>query len=710
MRLLRERGAALVTVLAVTMALAALAAVLLTITAREIAVSIGHRLSLEAFYLAEGAAHLTRASLHRLVVLGLNEGLHWRSLENAGKLHAHLARLVAGTGTLEGSCGRATSSDTQELGGSNSIALFDMVGLGAANASAPAANATTAFAQSVRYRFAPLEGDAFGLLPDGQDDVITPLGVGTLLARATVARDGNAWAESALPGCPGEPRYFFPFRYTIDAEGRTGPFGRRRVSLSGKFQVVIERPSFSQYFLFSNIFGTRPVCPNRQPCRRWLSAGAVYEGPVHTNERLWIAGDPLFMDRATSANFRDSNGDGELSPELGDRVGQPVARFYNGGLECAGDAEPGGWCDRNAARNLPADAPRFLKGFDRGVPYVAMPVDLHQQEWFALVGNLRRDADGDGLVDPISNVDRRYALGLPVVTADVPPDVFLPTGANESRVDRCYFAAGEAGGRLRGGIYVGRSLRSLRLSVDGRMSVYELTTDPDHWWTIRVDRAAQLTKVFYSRKGTPLECTYQGVPNGIIFVRGDIDDLTGPPRRRVGGGEEAAPAVHQDDAITVVATGTIRIGGDLRYQVDPRGPDDVWGSPPCSGDDRCGVRNLLGIYSFGGEVLVGKDAPDDVVIHAVLMAGHGSVGVAEVETRSSQGTLHLLGGKINRYEGLFRNEGSFGRFGGGYLPDLRFDHRLGIGLREPPGFPRLQVLAVRTTPGLDSRPAWTERP
>ncbi len=709
MRAIHERGAALLTVLAVILALAALAAVLLNLTGREIALSRGHHLSLEALYLAEGAAHLARASLQRFVVLGLTEGLHQRSAQDLGALHAHLNQLVAGTGTLEGSCARATSSDIQELGGSNSIALFDVIGLGPAADSTRPANATAALAQSVRFRYAPSDADTFGLLPDGQDDAVTPLGGGTLLARVTIARDGGAWAENALPGCPGEPRYAFPYQYAIDAEGRTAKFGRRRVSLSGKFQVVIERPSFSQYLLFSNVFGTRPVCPDRQPCRRWLPAGKVYEGPVHTNERLWIAGDPVFMDRVTSANLRDSSGDGDLNPELGDSIGPPVARFHNGGLECAGDEEPGGWCDLASAHNPPADAPRFLKGFDRGVPYIALPADLHQQEWAALTGRLWHDVDGDGLIDPITNADRRSALGLPVVAVDVPPDVFLPTSAPESRVDACYFRAGEEGGRLRGGVYIGRSLRSLRFSVDGRIAVYELSTDPDHRWTIRIDRAAQRTRVLYSRKGTPLECSYEGVPNGIIFVRGDIDGLSGPPRRRIGGGEEAPPAIHQDDAVTVVATGAIRIEGDLRYQVDPRGPDGVWGRPPCSGDDRCGVGNLLGLFSFGGDILVAENAPNDIVIHAVLMAGRGSVGVAEVETRPAQGTLHLLGGKINRYEGLFRNEGFHGRFGGGYLLDLRFDHRLGMGLREPPVFPRLQVVGVRATPGLEERPAWTER-
>lgn len=710
MRVRHERGAALLTVLAVIMALAALAAVLLTLTGREIALSTGHRLSLEALYLAEGAAQLARASLQRLVVLGLTEGLHQRSLQDLGKLHTHLSNLVAGTGTLEGSCGRATSSDAQGLGGSNSIALFDVIGLGPTSDSTRPATATAALTQSVRFRYAPSAGDAFGFLPDGQDDVATPLEGGMFLARVTIARDGSAWAENALPGCPGEPRYVFPYQYVIDAEGRTGALGRRRVSLSGKFQVVVEHPSFSRYLLFSNVFGTRPVCPERQPCRRWLSAGAVYEGPVHTNERLWIAGDPVFMDRVTSANFQDSSGDGDLDPGQGDSIGPPVARFNNGGLECTGDEEPGGWCDRASAHNLPGDAPRFLKGFDRGVPYIALPTDPHQQEWAALTGSLRPDVDGDGFIDPVTNADRRRALGLPVVAADVPPDVFLPTGALESRVDMCYFRAGEAGGRLQGGIYVGRSLRSLRFSVDGRIAVYELTTDPGDRWTIRIDRAARRTRVFYGRKGTPLECTYEGVPNGIIFVRGDIDGLSGPPRRRIGGGEEAPPAVHKDDAVTVVATGTIRIDGDLRYQVDPRGPDGVWGRPPCSDDDRCDARNLLGLYSFGGDILVAENAPNDIVIQAVLMAGRGSVGVAEVETRPAQGTLHLLGGKINRYEGLFRNESAAGRFGGGYLLDLRFDHRLGMSLRDPPGFPRLQVVGVRATPGLDERPTWTERP
>ena len=707
-----ERGGALLTVLAVMIMLTAVAAMILALSGRELSLSVGHRRSLEAFYLAEAGAHLARASLQQFVIEGLTSGLHQDSVENLEELHLWLQGIVTGSSRLGRQCERAQplSNYTGRTGaGSNSLALFDLTTVGPAHGLSPdripTGSPNHAPAQSIRYRYAPQTG-IFGFQADGPDDVVTPLGTGGFVVRITLGRDGNAWADRVFPECGGEPRYVFPFRYTIDIEGRAVG-ARRRLALTGAFSVVVERPSFAQYQWFSNTFGTRAVCQNQQPCRFWLS-DETFDGPVHTNDRLWIAGSPVFRARVTSANLRDDDGDGELDPARGDTPGPPVVRFDNAGTACADDAEPGGWCDRDAWQNPPSDLPSFLKGFERGAYAIPLPENADPQEWAALFGDPPQALQVGTPPPQLTNVARRHALGLPLVAHDVPPNVFFPTGTETSRVEACHFRSGGTGGRLLGGIYVGAPLEALRLSVDGDTSVYELYTDPEHRWQVRIDREARRTTVLYERRRTPLTCTYEGVPNGIIVVRGDINAVGGPPRRRPDAGDSAPPGIHRDDVLTVVATGTIQIASDLRYQEDPRGPDGVWSARPCTGDDRCGARNLLALYSVKGDIRLSDTAPNDVVIHAVLMAGQGGIDLSA--GRQRQRALSLLGGKINRYEGFMDTSVKGDRIGGGSTLVFQYDHRLGIRLVDPPAFPRLHVIGVRAAPGLNDRPAWVERP
>lgn len=708
-----ERGGALVTVLAVIIVLTTLAALILALSGRELTLSVGHHRSLEALYVAEAGAQLARASLHRFVVLGLTYGLHQRSVENREKLDAWLQGIVGGSGTLERACERAQSSSSysgREGSGTNSLALFDLATTGPSTGP-PADPVLTgslngAPAQGVQYRYAPGKG-VFGFQAHGPEVLVTPFGTGGFVARLTLWRNGNASADRAFPECGGEPRYVFPFKYAIDVEGRAAT-GRRRLSLSGTFRVIVEQPSFAQYLLFNNTFGTRPVCPNQQPCPHWLS-DETFDGPVHTNDRMWIAGSPVFRERVTSANFRDDNGDGELDPSQGDAAGPPLARFYNAGLGCEQDAEQGAWCDRDAPFNVPWDSPRFLRGFDRGVHYVELPKDAERQEWAALFGGLPQNRAGASLVPPLSNIDRRLALGLPLSSTDVSPDVFFPTGTEASRVDACYFRSSGMGGQLRGGIYVGRSLEALRLSVEGNLSVYELHTDPENRWVIRIDRRERRTSVLYERRRTPLTCAYNGLPNGVIVVRGEIYEISGPARRRVGADDSTPPSIHRDDALTVVAMGGIRIASDLRYQEDPRGRDGAWSSPPCTGADRCNARNLLGLYSVNGDITISEKTPGDIVIHAVLMTARGSVSVAAAGGRAALGTLHVLGGKITRYEGPI-DSSARDPIGMGIKLVLQYDHRLGTSIMDLPAFPRLGTFGIRATPGLDDRPTWAERP
>jgi hypothetical protein len=713
-----ERGGALITVLAVIITVTTIAAVVLALSGREWLISSGHRGALEAFYIAEAGGQVARIALRQFVELGLDAGLHARSA-HLDRLHDRLRALVAGSGRLEGTCARAETSagpSGRPGAGSNSLGILELAQgadrfTGGLDLSTPDATPV----HEVVFRVVPGSG-VLGLQTDGPDAPFS-LGNGRVVARVSLSRDGSAWAEQALPGCPEQPRYVFPFRYTIDAEGQVGA-ARRRISASGAFRIVVEQPGFARYLLFTNTFGSRPVCSERRPCRGWLPE-QTYDGPVHTNDRLWIAGAPVFLDRVTSANILDADGDGELDPAKGDRPGPPLARFYNGGAGCPdrdADSEP--WCDLDAAANPPADTPWFLRGFVRSWRYLALPSGAEAQEWAALTGARPTSPQGQTSPASLTNVDRRAALGLPISPADVTPPqvaptVFLPTGTAMSDVETCALRGGNGfGGRLRGGVYVTGPVQHLRLSVDGRTSVLEISTDPEHRWVIRVNQQAGRTDVLLERGTgrTPLTCQYAGVPNGVVFVRGDVDELSGPPRRRADDGHSAPPAIQRDSALTVVATGGIHIASDLRYEVDPRGPDGVWSPQPCTGDDRCDVGNMLGLYSVEGDIRVSQTAPANLVVHAVLMAGRGAVEIATAGRTPRPGTVTLLGGIISRYGGAMDGIGQAARIPGGSALALHYDHRTGVGMADPPAFPRLPLLGVRGTPGLEAKPAWVERP
>lgn len=225
------------------------------------------------------------------------------------------------------------------------------------------------------------------------------------------------------------------------------------------------------------------------------------------------------------------------------------------------------------------------------------------------------------------------------------------------------------GSNLEGGIYiVGNS--SIVLSVNGSdQAVYEITQGTTTY-EITVNRTLSQTTVDDGTTST----TYSGLPDGvdnvgtIIYSENDITSLSG--------------TVQSDTNLTISSDYDIYIQGNLVYA----DYSSESGTPRAVGTD-----NMLGIVSWTGDVLIGTLAPNDVTIHATVLAKEGvfTVDAYDDTVVGPRGTVTLLGGVISDNYGVF---GTFSGVSGanisGYGRNFVYDARMLKG-DNPPYFPSL---------------------
>jgi hypothetical protein len=200
----------------------------------------------------------------------------------------------------------------------------------------------------------------------------------------------------------------------------------------------------------------------------------------------------------------------------------------------------------------------------------------------------------------------------------------------------------------------------------------------------------------------PASRTFTGVPKGwqgpgnpnasMIFVNGTVNGLSG--------------TLQQNEQTTIAASGTITITGNIQYQ-----------TPPNPADPTSNPTNVLGIYSAGGDIVVGPSAPNNLIIQAVLMAGNSgnsynsSVNVANYNSGSPRGSVNLLGGLIEKYYGPFGTfNASTGTQQTGYGRAFTYDTRMGRGFT-PPYFPTTGLFVITdgtALPLAGARPTWRE--
>jgi len=305
-----------------------------------------------------------------------------------------------------------------------------------------------------------------------------------------------------------------------------------------------------------------------------------------------------------------------------------TARFYNNGNAIQLDA------DSNGTR----DVATFGQGIERGAAEIPMPATT------------------------TADRQREAALGLAqgASTAGYGAGVHL----------------GTSGGAMTGGIYVNGNA-SVALSAGASGPVYTIVQGGTTT-TVSVSRASNRTTV---KVGNGAPVNYDGAPNGMLFVDGQVGSLAG--------------TVEQNTQVTVAATGDVKITDHITYQ------NYTAGATPSAE----GSTNLMGIMSWNGNVGIAGAAPNNVNVHATVMAPRGEFRVENHDSGAPRGTATILGGVIeNTY-------GAFGTFSGdaaqsGYGRNFVYDTRMGRGMA-PPFFPTTGNV-ISSVAGLYDRPNWQQ--
>ena len=311
----------------------------------------------------------------------------------------------------------------------------------------------------------------------------------------------------------------------------------------------------------------------------------------------------------------------------------------------------------NANQNGVIDVPNFYGGFHRSEPIIALPTNSFSQERAAIGGN---PAD----TSQPTNSEINAALGTNTTnpTANPPNGVYLPN----------------SGGWLTGGIYSVGNLNDMYLVAgSATQQIIRVIDAAGNNTDITINIDTNTTSVQTSSGTT----TYNGVPRGCNYVRGAISSLRGQTRDA---SNNVRPAIASQYQMSIIATGDVTIRNDISYQ------------------DYAGGENVLGIFSSGGDIKIGTDAPNELRIDAYVMAAATNkvFTVENYNSGSYRGQVHLRGGMVTNYYGAF---GTFSSNGSqtGYGRDFRYDRRgyvppyYPLTSRYIPDQPEPQVLAWR---------------
>ncbi|MCP2014244.1 hypothetical protein L1280_001381 [Deinococcus sp. HSC-46F16] len=368
----------------------------------------------------------------------------------------------------------------------------------------------------------------------------------------------------------------------------------------------------------------------------YFTSDTLFNGPVHTNGNFAFYGEPWFGGAVSSSGVNDR---------------QTQGAWFQRTDNCGRWWQPACVAFRGVAALTPTPAygnaePNFTNGVDWGADEIELPTNSNDQ---------RGAAERAGI----------YVDGNATVTMTV----------------------GTAGSEISG--RNGQTFQ--RLVVNG--TEYRAFEDEalymrsgNTWIRARNASGQEITNF-----------------NGVVYARGQITRLAGPPRSAASDPATAPPALASFSQITVAASSHIRITSDLKYEDNPCDGDLRRGSggqvivPSCE-TDPLQKKNVLGIYTSGGNILMGLgntdsslNVPRDVRIHATLMASEGQVLVENNRTAACNGKVYILGGVISKTYGAFGqfNSGT-GQCTSGMQRSFTYDQRMLNGMA-PPYFPTTQM-------------------
>jgi len=218
------------------------------------------------------------------------------------------------------------------------------------------------------------------------------------------------------------------------------------------------------------------------------------------------------------------------------------------------------------------------------------------------------------------------------------------------------------------GIYV-KGDATIAMGVDAGENALYTITQGGTTKIITVDYDNNQTTIQTVGNGTE---TYSSIPDGvddlgvIIYTDGAVNSLAG--------------TVQYQSEVTIASQDDVVITDNILYS------DFTPGPPP----NATGYDNLLGVLSWGGDVRVGTSCPNDVNVHATIMARSGVFTVDNYFSPPPRGTLTLLGGVITQFYGAFGTFWGSGQQRSGYGRNFVYDSRMAEG-EAPPYFPSMRA-------------------
>ncbi|MFN4074052.1 MAG: hypothetical protein ACK4G4_11670 [Thermus sp.] len=301
-------------------------------------------------------------------------------------------------------------------------------------------------------------------------------------------------------------------------------------------------------------------------------------------------------------------------------------------------------------------APEFTAGVDWGSPFIPLPVNNQAQKTAAQTAGLYFQRGVLNLT-----LERKCVNNL--TQLEVPCALPLPTDVTKYQYISVTYCTNSNCSQTASSTY--------RYGSDGKLYQRVMQNNIASWEPVQ-------------RNGTDVYF------NGVIFSEGEVRSLSGPARTNPNDPNTSGPALADFAQITVAASSTIRITGDLKYESPPctgtptRNPNGTVSPATC---DNLSVRNVLGVYSQDGDVLISQNAPRDLHLHGSFMSAQGVVQVENYNSIPEKGSVFLLGGIIEKYYGAFGTFNSqTGQNSTGYGRAFTYDKRFLQGLA-PPYFP-----------------------
>lgn len=465
-------------------------------------------------------------------------------------------------------------------------------------------------------------------------------------------------------GATGLQMYALP--YVIVAEAVLGEY-RRNIVLQGEYRFQVGRRSFARYAYFTNE-ETGEDHRGNLTGRLWFTQSTMIDGPTHTNGNFAFAYDPWFGGEVTTAGCSSIAGDGRSCAGSSQAGAYLYATYrctrYSDG-RCVAATNFFGPQHMSPNANRPSyryASPGFSQGVDWRSDYVPLPdSDVEQRD---VARGVDRDDEGLFLPDDLTllHLEARGADGRPLA----------PDGRGGYEPEAAYqvvLACHDDG-----------ACGAVRIDADGNVEVRPVR-DPSAFLRGDDDEDA------WSPRATRF--------NGVIYVDGDVERLRGPRRADAADPASSGPALASFSAITVATAGDVRIAGDVKYETPPCEGRPVRNADRSVTPMRCDdlqARNVLGVYTRTGNILVGNNhsdaslnAPDHAHVHASLMTSRGVIAVEDFRNGAPRGDFVLLGGMIQNRRGAFgtfNGDGPVSGFSRVYTYDQRF--RMGVA---PPFFP-----------------------